>query len=65
MPYGHDVQKNGAAPVSLTFECTGTDCTLVQVAPGTGQTYLFRKPKTEKDGETRLAVIRAVLVNAR
>jgi hypothetical protein len=65
MPYAHDVQKSGDAPVSLTFECTGTDCALVRMAPGSGQTYRFWKPKTEKDGETRLAVIRAVLVNAR
>jgi hypothetical protein len=65
VPYAHDAQKTGDAPVSLTFECSGTDCALVQMAPGSGQTYRFWKPKTEKDGETRLAVIRAVLVNAR
>jgi hypothetical protein len=65
IPYAHDVPKSGDAPVSLTFECAGTDCALVQVAPGSGQTYRFWKPKTNKDGEARLAVIRTVLVNAR
>jgi hypothetical protein len=65
MPYAHDLQQSGDAPASLTFECTGTACALVRMAPGSGQTYSFWKPKTGKDGETRLAVIRAVLVNAR
>jgi hypothetical protein len=63
MPYANSIQKSGA--ISLTFECTGTDCALIQVAAGSGETYRFWKPKMEKDGEPRLAVIRAVLVNAR
>jgi hypothetical protein len=63
MPYSSDIEKSSA--VSLTFECTGTDCTLIQAAPGTGQTYSFPKPRKEKNGETSLAVIRAVVVNAR
>ena len=62
MPFGHIDQKSGDGPVSLTFECAGTDCALVQVAPGTGQTYRIWQPRTEKDGATRLAAIRAVLV---
>jgi len=65
MPYAHDAQKSGDVPLALTFECTGTDCVLVGVAPGSGQTYRIWKPKTENGGETHLAVIRAVLVNAR
>jgi hypothetical protein len=65
LPYAHNIRKPGEDPVSLTFECTGTDCTLVQLAPGSGRTYRFWKPNSESDGNTRVAVIRAVLVNAR
>ena len=65
MPYANNIQKKGDTPVSLTFECSGSDCALVQMAPGNGQNYRFWRPKTEKDGATRVAVIRAVLVNAR
>ena len=65
MPYAHNSLKRGSVPVSLTFECSGTDCALVQMAPGTGEAYKFWTPKTEKEGSSRLAVIRAVMVNAR
>jgi len=64
MPILHSTGKPGAAP-TLTFECSGTDCTLVQLAPGNGATYRFRRPALGKDENTRVAVIRAVLVNAR
>ena len=65
MPYANNIQKSGETPVSLTFECSGANCSLVRVAPGSGQSYLIRKPKMEKGEDTRMAVIRAVLVNAR
>jgi len=65
MPYANNSQKSGETPVSLTFECSGPDCALVSVAPGSGQSYHIWKPKTEKSEDTRVAVIRAVLVNAR
>ena len=64
MPYAHNSQKPGEARVALTFECAGTDCVLVQVAPGSGQSYQIWKPKAGREG-TRLAVIRAVMVNGR
>jgi hypothetical protein len=62
MPYTHIDQKGNATPVSLTFECAGTNCALVQVAPGSGPSYQFMAPKMGKDGDSHLAVIRAVLV---
>jgi hypothetical protein len=65
IPYGHDKQQSGETAVSLTFECSGANCALVRVAPGAGENYQIWKPKTEKDGGTHLAVIRAVVVNAR
>jgi hypothetical protein len=65
IPYVNNIKKGNDASASLTFECTGTDCTLLEVAPGTGHAYRFWKPKARQDGEPRLAVIRAVLVNAR
>ena len=65
MPYASNIQKGGETPVSLTFECSGENCALVRVAPGSGQTYHIWKPKMEKGEGTRLAVIRAVRVNAR
>ena len=63
--YSHDIQKANSAPVSLTFSCKDTDCVLVQIAPGTGSAYKFWNQSPEKDPKVRLAVIRAVLVNAR
>ena len=65
IPYAHDNQKPGEAAASLTFECSGANCALVRVAPGSGQSYQIWKPKIENGEDTRLAVIRAVLVNAR
>jgi len=63
--YLHDNQKPSSAPASLTFACKDTDCVLVQIAPGTGAAYKFWNQSPEKDPKVRLAVIRAVLVNAR
>jgi hypothetical protein len=60
IPYVQNRQRSGEAPASLTFECSGIGWVLVKVAPGTGQSYQIWKPKTERD--TRVAVIRAVLV---
>ena len=65
IPYANNIKKVGQTNASLTFECSGTDCTLLEVAPGTGHSYRFSKPKAGSDGDTRLAVIRAVLANAR
>jgi hypothetical protein len=65
MPYPPNNQKRGEAIASLTFECSGANCALVRVAPGSGQSYGIQKPKLGKDEDTRLAVIRAVVVNAR
>jgi hypothetical protein len=64
IPYPPDTQKQGGVP-TLTFECSGADCALVQVAPGNGRGYRLQKPSLGKDENTRVAVIRAVLVNAR
>ena len=33
LPESHNNLKRGATPISLTFECTGTDCALAGVAP--------------------------------
>jgi hypothetical protein len=65
IPYANNIQKDGGTSASLTFECSGADCTLVEVAPGTGQAYRLWKSRTENDGNTRLAVIRAFVANAR
>jgi hypothetical protein len=65
LPYGNSIQKKGETPASLTFECSGSNCALVSVAPGSGQSYKIWKPKMEQGEDTRLAVIRAVLVNPR
>jgi hypothetical protein len=65
LPYGNHTQKSGEAPASLTFECSGSNCALVSLAPGSGRSYKIWKPKMEKGEDTRLAVIGAVLVNTR
>ena len=65
LPYAHDTLKSDGGAPTLTFECSGTDCSLVQVAPGNGEAYQFHKPRLGKDENTRLAVVRAVLVKAR
>ena len=44
----------------LTFECSGDRCALVSVDAGEGHAYRFASPKHEDD--TRVAVIRAILV---
>ncbi len=50
---------------SLTFQCGGAHCALIKVADGTGMVYQFPSPHVGKGENSRLAVIRAVLVNAR
>jgi hypothetical protein len=65
VPYANITQGRGEAAASLTFECSGANCALVRVAPGSGQSYQISKPKMERGEDTHLAVIRAVLVNAR
>jgi hypothetical protein len=62
VPYAENIQKSGEPEASLTFECTGSNCALVKVAAGTGRSFQIWKAKAEKDGDTRVAVIRAVLV---
>ena len=57
--------KPGSSEASLTFECGGAHCALVQLAPGTGQAYGFQRPKVGRDEDSRVAVIRAVLVKGR
>jgi len=59
LPSANHIQKSSEPRASLTFECSGTDCALVQVAPGSGQTYEISKTKMGKEG-IHLAVIRAV-----
>jgi hypothetical protein len=63
MPYSASDPANYEA--SLTFECRGTNCALVKVAPGTGHSYQIHSPKLGGNEDTRVAVIRAVLVNGR
>jgi hypothetical protein len=65
VPYAtsHRVPEN--YEVSLTFECSGANCSLVKVAPGSGHSYQFHSPKLGRNEDTRVAVIRAVLVNGR
>jgi hypothetical protein len=65
MPFQTNAPKPGSPEASLTFECGGAHCTLVQLAPGNGQAYKFPSPKPGRDEDTRVAVIRAVLVNGR
>ncbi|HXB66809.1 MAG TPA: hypothetical protein VNY05_01090 [Candidatus Acidoferrales bacterium] len=65
LPYAHNIQNKGETAASLTFECSGSTCALVSLAPGSGDSYKIWKPKMEKGEDSRLAVIRAVLVNAR
>jgi hypothetical protein len=64
MSYSHDNQKPGGVP-TLTFECSGTACALAQVSPGEGAAYRLHTPGLGKDENTRVAVIRAVLVQNR
>jgi hypothetical protein len=60
--------RNSVQAVSdpkLTFECSGTQCALVQVSSGSGETYGFSHPSLGRDEPTRVAVIRAILVKTR
>jgi hypothetical protein len=57
-------EQPGNSP-ALTFECSGSACALVQVAPGDGGAYRLSTPSLGKDGNTRIAVIRAALVKNR
>jgi hypothetical protein len=50
---------------SLTFQCSGAHCALVKLANGSGQTYQFHSPGMGRDEDTRVSVIRAVLVKGR
>jgi len=62
IPIAHNTLNPGATP-TLTFECSGHDCSLVRVAPGDGSSYRLNTPGLGKDSNyPRLAVIRAVLV---
>jgi hypothetical protein len=63
--YAATDQKPGSPAASLTFECNGAHCALIQVAPGTGTAYGFLRPSLGKNEDTRVAVIRAVLVKGR
>jgi hypothetical protein len=65
VPYATNDQKPGSPEASLTFECGGAHCALVQVANGSGQAYALESPKLGRDEETRVAVIRAVVVKGR
>jgi hypothetical protein len=65
MPYVADRQKPGSPEASLTFTCGGAHCALVQVAAGTGVAYVFQSPSFGRDEDSRVAVIRAVLVKSR
>jgi hypothetical protein len=59
-----DSTRKPAGVATLTFECSGTDCTLATVAVGDGRAYGIPRPKKGSE-ETHVAVIRAVLANAR
>ena len=60
LPYQIDANKGGDA--KLVFECSGANCALVKMSAGTGLTYGFSHPKWAKGEDTRVAVIRAILV---
>ena len=64
IPILQNTGKAGAVP-TLTFECNGADCALVAVALTSGETYKIAKPGLGRDENTRIAVIRAVMVNTR
>jgi hypothetical protein len=65
LPYVTTDRKPGSPEASLTFECGAAHCALVQLAPGNGQAYRFLSPKLGRDEDTRVAVIRAVMVKGR
>jgi hypothetical protein len=64
MAYPRESVKPGGDP-KLTFECSGANCALIQVSSGQGEAYRFSHPSLGGEEPTRVAVIRAVLVNAR
>jgi len=65
LPSAWDTRPAGETTVSLTFECTGADCALVRVNPGTGKDYRIANPKAKGDDGARLAAVRMVMVNGR
>jgi len=65
MPYSASERVPANYEASLTFECSGANCALVKVAPGTGHSYQIHSPKLGGNEDTRVAVIRAVLVKGR
>jgi hypothetical protein len=65
VPYETSDQKPGSPEASLTFECSGAHCALVKLANGTGKAYGFQHPSPGRDEDTRVAVIRAVVVKGR
>ena len=64
VPYQADDPKPGSPAASLTFECGGAHCALVQLAVGNGKAYRFHSPKLGRGEDSRVAVIR-VMVNGR
>jgi hypothetical protein len=65
VPYITDSWASAGPGASLTFQCSGAHCALVKLANGTGRTYQFHSPSLGKDEDTRVSVIRAVLVKGR
>ena len=65
MPYSTSYRVPANYDTSLTFECSGANCALVKVAPGNGLSYQIHSPKLGGNEDTRVAVIRAVLVKSR
>jgi hypothetical protein len=64
MAYVHNYVPASGDP-KLIFECSGANCALVQMASGQGATYGFSHPSLGRDEPTRVAVIRAVMVQTR
>ena|SRR5207302_129763 len=60
MPYQINSSRGGDA--KLIFECSGANCALFKMSAGTGPTYGFSHPKWSKGEDTRVTVIRAILV---
>ena len=65
MPYVTENRASGSYEASLTFQCASSQCALVKLANGSGQTYRFASPGIGRDENSRVAVIRAVLVKGR
>src|SRR5437763_5438874 len=60
VPYVSGSSAEGNA--TLSFECGGAHCALVQMIPGNGTAYRFSRPKMDKGEDTHVALIRAVLM---